>query len=285
LRFASLGSGSEGNALLVEAGGALPGGIAFRVLVDCGFGLREAERRLARLGCPAASIAGILVTHEHGDHVGGVFRLARAHRIPVYLTHGTLRATPQAAGCEDLVNVVDSHRPFELAGLRVEPFPVPHDAREPVQYVLDDGAARLGVLTDIGHPTAYLPQALSRLTALVLETNHDAALRPRSSAGSRGATGTSRTPIQRASSPRSTAAACAGWWRPTSAGRTTGPNWRVPRSQACSAGRRRRSGWLTRTTGLAGSRADSDRKSYSSRPGPASGRRGARQRSGGRTGV
>jgi len=176
VRFASLGSGSEGNALLVEAGGALPGGTAFRVLVDCGFGLRDAQRRLERLGCPAASIAGILVTHEHGDHVGGVFRLARAHRIPVYLTHGTLRASPQAAGCEALVNVIDSHLPFDLAGLRVEPFPVPHDAREPVQYVLDDGDARLGVLTDIGHPTAHLSLALSRLTALVLETNHDAQL-------------------------------------------------------------------------------------------------------------
>ena len=70
MRFASLGSGSEGNALLVEAGGALHGRVAFRVMVDCGFGLREAERRLARLDCPASSIAGILVTHEHGDHAG-----------------------------------------------------------------------------------------------------------------------------------------------------------------------------------------------------------------------
>jgi phosphoribosyl 1,2-cyclic phosphodiesterase len=176
VRFSSLGSGSEGNGLLVESGSAAPGGTAFRVLVDCGFGLREAQRRLERLGCEPASIGGILVTHEHGDHVGGVFRLARAHRIPVYLTHGTLRACPQSAGCEDLVRVIDSHAPFELPGLRVEPFPVPHDAREPVQYVLDDGDARLGVLTDIGHPTPHLVQALTRLTALVLETNHDAGL-------------------------------------------------------------------------------------------------------------
>ncbi len=175
MRFASLGSGSEGNGLLVEAAGSV-GGRPFRVLVDCGFGLRETERRLARLGCEPSSIDGILVTHEHGDHVGGVFRLARAHGIPVYLTCGTLRATPSAAGCEPLVRVIDSHRGFDLPGLRVEPFPVPHDAREPVQYVLDDGEGRLGVLTDIGHPTAHLPLALSRLTALVLETNHDAGL-------------------------------------------------------------------------------------------------------------
>ncbi|MFZ4758363.1 MAG: MBL fold metallo-hydrolase [Burkholderiaceae bacterium] len=173
MRFASLGSGSEGNGLLVEAG---KGARRLRVLVDCGFGLREAERRLARLDCEPASLDGILVTHEHGDHVGGVFRLARAHAIPVYLTHGTLRASPQAVGSEALVRVIDSHRPFELGDLRIEPFPVPHDAREPVQYVLDDGDARLGVLTDIGHPTAHVVQSLSRLTALVLETNHDSAL-------------------------------------------------------------------------------------------------------------
>jgi phosphoribosyl 1,2-cyclic phosphodiesterase len=176
VRFASLGSGSEGNGLLVEADGGSAGAPAFRVLVDCGFGLREAERRLARLDCPPDSLGGILVTHEHGDHVGGVFRLARAYSIPVYLTYGTLRACPQAAGAESLLRIIDSHEPFELGALRIEPFPVPHDAREPVQYVIDDGDARLGVLTDIGHPTVHLSEALSRLTALVLETNHDAGL-------------------------------------------------------------------------------------------------------------
>jgi len=178
VRFASLGSGSEGNALLAEVPAAVPGGILTRVLVDCGFGLRELERRLARLGLAAADqIDAILVTHEHGDHVGGVFRLARARRIPVYLTDGTRRGCLQAAdGCDGMLRVIDSHRPFEVGGLRVEPFPVPHDAREPVQYVLDDGRSRLGVLTDIGHPTAHLPAALSGLTALVLETNHDPGL-------------------------------------------------------------------------------------------------------------
>jgi phosphoribosyl 1,2-cyclic phosphodiesterase len=176
VRFASLGSGSEGNGLLVEASGAPGASRPFRVLLDCGFGIREATRRLARLGVESDGLDAVLVTHEHGDHASGVFRLAAARRIPVYLTYGTLRACPQASAHTEWVRVIDSHDAFELGGLRVEPFPVPHDAREPVQYVFDDGTARLGVLTDIGHPTPFLAQALSRLTALVLETNHDAGL-------------------------------------------------------------------------------------------------------------
>jgi phosphoribosyl 1,2-cyclic phosphodiesterase len=168
VRFSSLGSGSEGNGLLVEARDGS------RLLVDCGFGIREVARRLARLQAEPAGLSAILVTHEHADHVGGVFRLARAHRIRVFLTRSTMLAAPGIGDCD--VTVIDSHEPFEVAGFRVEPFPVPHDAREPVQYVLDDGHGRLGVLTDIGHPTPHLPLALARLTALVLECNHDAAL-------------------------------------------------------------------------------------------------------------
>jgi phosphoribosyl 1,2-cyclic phosphodiesterase len=169
VRFASLGSGSEGNALLVEAADGT------RVLVDCGFGLREAVRRLARLEVEPSSLSAILVTHEHSDHIGGVFRLAQRHRLTVCLTRGTLLAAgPPAEGVA--LRLIGSHQPFTVGGLDVQPFTVPHDAREPVQYVFDDGAGRLGVLTDIGHPTPHLPDALARLTALVLETNHDAGL-------------------------------------------------------------------------------------------------------------
>ena len=88
MRFASLGSGSRGNALVVESGGT-------RVLLDCGFGIRETVRRLERLGIEAESLSAILVTHEHSDHIGGVFKFARRHSIPVWLTHGTLVAAPQ----------------------------------------------------------------------------------------------------------------------------------------------------------------------------------------------
>lgn len=170
MRFASLGSGSEGNALLVETG---DGASICRVLIDCGFGLREAGRRLQALGCEPADLSAIVVTHEHGDHVGGVFRLAAAHRIPVHLTHGTLQAIGPIGRAEALVGIVDPHRSFEIGAFRIEPVPVPHDAREPVQYVLDDGRSRLGVLTDLGHGTAHVVRALSRLDALVLECNHD----------------------------------------------------------------------------------------------------------------
>lgn len=174
MRFASLGSGSEGNGLVVET---QDGATVTRVLIDCGFGLREAERRLRRLGLGARDLDAILVTHEHGDHVGGVFALARRHRLPLHLTFGTARACAASASIDPaLLNWIDPHRPFSLRDLAIEPFPVPHDAREPVQYVLDDGRSRLGVLTDIGRPTGLLPRALARLDALVLECNHDPGL-------------------------------------------------------------------------------------------------------------
>lgn len=167
MRFASLGSGSRGNALIAEAG-------ATRVLVDCGFGLRDAVTRLARLGVEPETLSGILVTHEHDDHVGGVARLAGRYRIPVYLTHGTLQAAGDFGGAD--VAVIDPHQRMTVNDLEVEPFPVPHDAREPVQYVLGDGARRLGVLTDIGEPTAHVVQVLKECDALVLECNHDPGL-------------------------------------------------------------------------------------------------------------
>ena len=168
MRFACLGSGSRGNAWLVEAGST-------RVLVDCGFSRRATERRLARLGLEAGQLSALLVTHEHADHAGGVARLAQAHDLPVYLTAGTR----EAAGLADLPHLHSIHAwdaPFAIDGLQVQPYTVPHDARETVQFVLGDGRHRLGLLTDAGHVTPHILQVLDGCDALVLETNHDGEL-------------------------------------------------------------------------------------------------------------
>ena len=167
MRFASLGSGSDGNGLVIEAGDT-------RVLMDCGFGLADSQTRLARLGLQASDLAGIVVTHEHGDHIGGVGRLARKHKLPVWLTAGTLAMARDLDGVA--VQVIDSHTAFAVNELEIQPFPVPHDAREPVQYVFGDGNRRLGVLTDTGSYTLHIEAMLAGVDALVLECNHDAAM-------------------------------------------------------------------------------------------------------------
>jgi phosphoribosyl 1,2-cyclic phosphodiesterase len=166
MRFASLGSGSEGNGLVVEAG-------ATRILIDCGFGVRDAALRLARLGLAPESLAAILVTHEHNDHAGGVPAFAARFGIAVWATFGTLTVAGDAFDGVAQLYGFDSHDAFAIGELQVIPFPVPHDAREPVQYVVSDGAARVGVLTDIGASTPYVESVLSGCDALVLECNHD----------------------------------------------------------------------------------------------------------------
>jgi phosphoribosyl 1,2-cyclic phosphodiesterase len=168
LRFASLGSGSKGNCLVAEAGGT-------RLLLDCGLAPRETERRLARLGLSPADLAGILVTHEHDDHGGHAHAFAAQHGLRLWMTHGTREALASAGKIANGagVEIIDGRSAFTVGGLEVRPYTVPHDAREPVQFVLSDGARRLGVLTDIGASTAHVEEVLSGCDALVLECNHD----------------------------------------------------------------------------------------------------------------
>ncbi|CAB3789677.1 Putative metallo-hydrolase YycJ [Paraburkholderia caffeinitolerans] len=169
MRFASLGSGSEGNALVVEAGG---GATPTRVLLDCGFSAKEVERRLVRAGLSADTLSAILITHEHSDHIGSALTLARRWSIPLYMSWGTA----QAVGADDAgveLNVLWSDGAVEIGELGVLPYTVPHDAREPLQFVFNDGASRLGVLTDVGESTPHIHAVLSGCDALVLECNHD----------------------------------------------------------------------------------------------------------------
>lgn len=168
MRFASLGSGSKGNCLVAEAAGS-------RVLLDCGLAPRETARRLERLGLAPADIDALVVTHEHDDHAGHAYAFGALHGIPVHLTHGTRRAQEAAGKSGEGVTLheIRAGEAFAVGAIRVEPFTVPHDAREPVQFVFGDGAQRLGVLTDLGASTAHVEAMLGGCDALVLETNHD----------------------------------------------------------------------------------------------------------------
>jgi phosphoribosyl 1,2-cyclic phosphodiesterase len=168
VRFGSIASGSAGNALLVEVGNT-------RVMVDCGLGLGLARERIAQRGWEPESIAAILVTHEHSDHISGVEKFARKHGTKVIASYGTLSFLGDALKPEQCVEI-DGHQAFEIDDIWVEPYCVPHDAREPLQYVLGDGKARLGILTDVGRSTPHIEHILSDCDALVLECNHDEAM-------------------------------------------------------------------------------------------------------------
>jgi phosphoribosyl 1,2-cyclic phosphodiesterase len=165
LRFASLGSGSRGNALLLETPHV-------RLLIDCGFPAREIERRLSKLSVDPQTLDGILVTHEHGDHIRGVGAMARRYALPVWMTVGTCRNA--SYGELPSFNSIDCHAGWLSFGdLEVLPFPVPHDAREPCQFIFQAAGRRLGLLTDTGHITPHISALLQGCDSLILEFNHD----------------------------------------------------------------------------------------------------------------
>lgn len=168
MRVAVLGSGSRGNAILVEGGGT-------RVLVDAGFSARDLARRLERMEVEPDTLSGIVVTHDHSDHTRGMGVFARRHGTPLYLTAGTLSACAGLLRGEETLREYRAGRPFQVGALRVEPFLTVHDAREPVGVALVDPSSggRLGVATDLGRPTAGIRHALSGCHILVLEANHD----------------------------------------------------------------------------------------------------------------
>jgi len=171
MRFRSLSSGSGGNATLVEASGLLP----FRLLVDCGLGIRQLALRLAQAGLLPEDINAVFITHEHGDHVGCAHALALRHRIPVWMSKGTHSAigSPDFDG---LLHTARDGKVIDLGGLQLTPFAVPHDAREPLQLSCTDGAAKLGILTDLGHATPQVMVHLQACHGLLLESNHDTEL-------------------------------------------------------------------------------------------------------------
>lgn len=173
MRFCSLGSGSGGNATLIEASQGIT---STRLLVDAGFSVRELVKRLDRAGCAPEAVDALFITHEHGDHVGGALAFASRYRVPLITSRGTWRAVGHPEFDPALLRLTRDGEVVPLGDLELHPFAVPHDANEPLQLTLHDGAARLGLVTDLGSAPDNVSQALSACHALLLECNHDEAM-------------------------------------------------------------------------------------------------------------
>lgn len=163
MRLAVLASGSLGNAVVVDAGGTT-------ILIDCGISCRQIERRLRSAGYDPEALSAVLVTHEHLDHVQGLKVFLKRYAKPVSATRGTAEALDGTLGQVELLR---SGRPATVGCLTVWPFSVPHDAREPVGFVVEHAGTRVGLLTDAGVATELVVERLTACHVLLLEANHD----------------------------------------------------------------------------------------------------------------
>ena len=164
MRFSSIGSGSKGNSTIIEHDDTV-------ILVDCGFSLKETEKRLSISGLAPSKINAILVTHEHSDHIRGVSSLAKKYKIPVMATAGTSKFLRNSSALN--LTCIDTQSDFHIENLTVTPVPVPHDAREPVQFIIRGGLLTFGILTDVGAITEHIIELYQRCDGLMIESNHD----------------------------------------------------------------------------------------------------------------
>ena len=169
LRFRNLASGSSGNCTVVEG---RVGTEVRRLLVDCGLGIRQLQTRLGHAGLALEQLDAVFITHEHSDHIGCARTLALRQRIPVWMSHGTYSALGEP-DLDGLLQVAHDGQAIDLGTFEALPFTVPHDAREPLHLRCSDGAAHLGLLTDLGHASVHVLQHLAGCHALLLESNHD----------------------------------------------------------------------------------------------------------------
>lgn len=168
LEFASLGSGSKGNATLVRSQQTC-------VLIDCGFSATEAAKRLERLNVSTDDIDAVLLTHEHSDHSSGVERFCRRFDIPLFTSWGTKAALETRGVVFDRVRVelISDRQAFQLKDFEIRPVLVPHDAREPLQFVIRCHQLQFGILTDLGSVSSHVIKHYQSCDALLLECNHD----------------------------------------------------------------------------------------------------------------
>ncbi len=167
MRAVVLGSGSAGNAVVVESGDG-------RILVDAGFSCKQIELRMAAVGLDPSQLDAILITHEHGDHTKGLDLVSRRYSLPIYLTAGTREGLSLSETSHRRTHLIASGQRVEVSGFAVDPFGLPHDAREPVGFLIEDGAGRrLGLAADLGSRTQLAWGRLRDLDLLILEANHD----------------------------------------------------------------------------------------------------------------
>lgn len=165
LRVCLLASGSKGNSLFIEAGET-------RVLVDAGLSAREIAVRLETLGVAASDLSGILISHEHGDHIRGAGTLARRFKIPVLISYPTSKQTHEHFRSASLVEF-EAGCSFEFRDIHIDPFPITHDTTDPVGFIIESHEAKVGFATDLGIATRLVQEKLKFCRLLVLESNHD----------------------------------------------------------------------------------------------------------------
>ena len=170
MRMATIASGSSGNCIYVSSDHC-------NLLIDAGISMRRIESGLAELGLTPADMDGILITHEHSDHVGGLGPLLRKYHLPLYTTEGTLEALSamKALGTlpSELARYVSPGTVFSIGDMDILPTQVPHDAAQPVIYRMESSGAAMAVATDFGYATDAIRETLSGLDAMILEANHD----------------------------------------------------------------------------------------------------------------
>ena len=167
MKICILASGSSGNCIFVASRQE-------RVLIDAGLSARETARRLDQIGVPVATISAVCLTHEHSDHIAGLAGLHQRHGIRLFANSGTIEAIRRDDKLRELKwNVFSTGAPFQIGDLTFDPFPVSHDAYEPVGFVVKCGDTRLGIVTDIGAPTHLVREHLRHCRALIIEANHD----------------------------------------------------------------------------------------------------------------
>lgn len=164
MRISVLGSGSKGNSTLIQMGSTT-------LMVDCGFGLRETQKRLLELSIDPVDIDAVLVTHEHQDHIAGVEPLAAKFGLNVFMTEGTSRVWKSRGRV--IAEQIRAGTIFEIGDIAIEPVSVPHDAREPVQFIFSHAGQHVGVLTDLGCLTKHILDSYTKCQTLLIEANHD----------------------------------------------------------------------------------------------------------------